>query len=109
MDDRFIFRGKLSNGQWAYGNLACKINGLFIITPDETPIGRYGAVDPATVGQCTGQRDKNGALIYEGDVLGHKGYPGRNAKCEWQGEYARFTIKRMVDGLPRLRSRLDCG
>ena len=26
-------------------------------------------IDPATIGQCTGLRDKSGALIFEGDVV----------------------------------------
>jgi formylmethanofuran dehydrogenase subunit C len=26
-------------------------------------------IDPATVGQCTGLRDKNGTLIFEGDII----------------------------------------
>ena len=26
-------------------------------------------VDPATVGQCTGLKDKNGKLIFEGDIV----------------------------------------
>ena len=60
------FRGKLINSEkWAEGNLNVTKQGTAIITPDETVLGRYGRVIPETVGQFTGQYDKNRKEIYE--------------------------------------------
>lgn len=65
-----LFRGKLlSKGRWAEGNLDIKKSGVCIITPDETPLGCYGQVDPETVGQYTGLNDVHGKRIFEGDIV----------------------------------------
>ena len=58
-----LFRGK-HNGVWSKGNLIVKKGGVTIITPDDTPLGVYGQVDPSTVGQYTGLTDKNGVKIF---------------------------------------------
>ncbi len=76
MNERYLFRGKRKdNNAWVEGYHVC-LNGNchFIYTGyAETDCGYYypdcHEVIPETVGQCTGRKDKNGKLIFEGDIV----------------------------------------
>ena len=69
MGNRYLFRGKRKdNGEWIQGYLYGIWERRYILWGMTNDIPNMVEVDPSTVCQCTGGKDKNSKLIYENDI-----------------------------------------
>ena len=70
MENRYFYRGKrIDNGEWEQGYLYGIWERKYILWGMTNDIPDMVEVDPSTICQCTGIKDKNGKLIYENDVV----------------------------------------
>lgn len=97
MNDRYLFRAKRTD------NGEC-VEGCLLVLDDETyriaasclqgneehllQVCAY-EVDPSTICQCTGLKDKNGKLIWENNIV--RDDNGNLYKAFWQDRYYQFS------------------
>lgn len=119
MENRYLFRGKrIDNGEWVEGSL---VTGVFFRLGQEIPyifnpnLADYDCfedfseengifeVEPSTICQCTGLKDKNGKLIWENDIINgsvKRGAAFYRCLVLWNECKARFDVRTMDCNFP---------
>lgn len=100
MEDKYLFKAKRpDNGEWVVGYIVrygYTGKEKYYIVPGYASDLYAIKIDPDTICQCTGLKDKNGKLIWENDVV--------NTQCgkaivvwdksEWRIKWIKDTIWR---------------
>lgn len=90
MEDRYLFKAKrLDNHDWILGFLSVHKTGKYFIRPIGGSALSSEEVDPTTICQCAGLKDKNGKLIWENDIV--RDDNGNIYKAFWQDRYYQFS------------------
>lgn len=104
-----LFKAKrLDNGEWVEGYLVKYPSAIQVgdcspwyiqvppVDPDDSG-GKYN-VDPSTVCEWTGLKDKNGKRIFEGDILSYNCGDGDDEPREVHFMNGRFVVQWAVRG-----------
>lgn len=122
-----LFRGKRTdNGEWIEGALLYTVSWTGAVTDarivedyldDDIPQLFQHEVEPSTIGQYIGLRDKTGKAIYEGDIVTYPDGDGGYEYCDetissgvvtWGDESALFYITNNYSAeFPDIWDRVD--
>lgn len=94
MQNRYLYRAKrVDNGKWIQGYLYGIWERRYILWGMTNDIPNMVEVDPSTICQCTGIKDKNGNLIWENDVVSYCDCTKEDYVIAWEQNKACFEYQ----------------
>jgi uncharacterized phage protein (TIGR01671 family) len=93
MKDEYLFKAKRTdNGEWVQGAFLCYNNTASIFNIEDGFLQEF-SVDPDTICQCTGLKDKNGELIWENDIVVCRDFTEEKYVIAWKQDEACFECQ----------------
>ena len=72
MNDRYLYRAKrMDNGEWTYGYLYGIWERKYILWGMTNNVPDMTEIEPSTICQCTGLKDKSGKLIWANYIVAY--------------------------------------